>query len=100
MRPGEVIGDLWILWIVSWVAAMGWSHRTVKRAGLGAQMGYRLVLIAGGVLLFDRAHGYEGPLRLWHVGRIGAWICVAMVAFTSAAAFEGVRGFGWPDGGS
>ncbi|MGH9807466.1 MAG: methyltransferase family protein [Terriglobia bacterium] len=72
--------DLWGLWVLSWLAAMFWSNRTEKRAGLGAEAGYRAVLILGGILLFIPAHGYQRSLRLWHVGWNGAWICVALVA--------------------
>nr|WP_241695997.1 isoprenylcysteine carboxylmethyltransferase family protein [Solimonas terrae] len=34
-----------------------------------------------------RAHGYEGPLRLWHVGWTLAWVCVALVALGIAFAW-------------
>ena len=30
--------------------------------------------------MFIPAHGYEGPLRLWHIGLRGAWISVAIIA--------------------
>lgn len=80
MRPGLAIMGLWSLWALSWLAAMFWSNRTEKRAGFGAEIGYRMVLIFGGILLFIRAHGYEGALRLWHVGWNVAWTCTALVA--------------------
>jgi protein-S-isoprenylcysteine O-methyltransferase Ste14 len=34
----------------------------------------------GTFLMLVPAHGYEGALRLWHVGWSGAWLCVVLVA--------------------
>ena len=80
LRPGLAIVFLWMAWALSWLAAMWWSNRTEKRADLRAEIGYRVVLILGAIVLAVPAHGYEGVLRLWHVGWSGAWICVALVA--------------------
>jgi len=80
MHPGIAIVGLWLLWGVSWLAAAWWSNSTEKRAGLGAEVGYRVIQLLGIVLFFVPAHGYEGPLRLWHVGWNGAWICVVLIA--------------------
>ncbi len=80
MHPGIAIFSLWVLWALSWAAAAWWSNSTEKRPGLGAEIGYRIVQLAGVVLFFIPAHGYEGVLRLWHIGWTGAWICVALVA--------------------
>lgn len=80
MHPGIAIVGLWLLWGVSWLAASQWSNSTEKRPGLGAEIGYRIVQLAGIVLFFIPAHGYEGVLRLWHIGWIGAWLCVALIA--------------------
>src|SRR5882762_1334359 len=80
MHPGIAIFSLWILWALSWMAAAWWSNSTEKRPGLGAEAGYRIVQLAGIVLFFIPAHGYEGVLRLWHIGWTGAWVCVALVA--------------------
>ena len=80
MRPGVVIFFLWVGWAVSWFLAALWSRRPAKRLGFKKEAGYRLVIIAGAAALFIRAHGYEGPLRLWHIGWTGAWICVGLIA--------------------
>lgn len=80
MHPGIAIIGLWLLWGVSWLVASQWSNSTEKRPGLGAEAGYRIVQLLGIVLFFIPAHGYEGVLRLWHVGWIGAWLCVALIA--------------------
>jgi protein-S-isoprenylcysteine O-methyltransferase Ste14 len=80
VQPYIVIAALWLLWIVSWIAAAWWSNRTEKRVGLNAELGYRAVQLSGAVLLAVPAHGYYGPMRLWHVNAIQAWTCAALVA--------------------
>jgi protein-S-isoprenylcysteine O-methyltransferase Ste14 len=80
MRPGIVISALWAGWAVTWAIAASWSNRTEKRPGIGAEIRYRIPMGIGALLMFVPAHGYEGALRLWHVGWSGAWLCVILVA--------------------
>jgi protein-S-isoprenylcysteine O-methyltransferase Ste14 len=81
MHPAIAIAGLWAAWAVSWLAAAGWSNSTEKRVGLGAELGYRAAQLSGAVLLAVPAHGYHGPLRLWQVDWVEAWVCVALIAF-------------------
>jgi protein-S-isoprenylcysteine O-methyltransferase Ste14 len=85
MAPGRVIVFVWIAWAASWLLSSWWSARTEKRLGIGRELGYRIVLVAGGVLFAVPAHRYEGVMRLWHVGFVGAWACA--VAETAGFAF-------------
>jgi protein-S-isoprenylcysteine O-methyltransferase Ste14 len=87
MRPGEAILLLWIGWLASWIAAARWSGQTEERSAIGNALGYRSAMILGTVLMFIPAHGYEGPLRLWHIGLRGAWISVVIVAAGIACAW-------------
>jgi len=80
MRPGVVIIGLWIAFAVSWIAAALWSAKAEKRASFGTELGYRIVLILGALIFAVPAHGYEGPLRLWSVTWLEAWICVGVIA--------------------
>jgi protein-S-isoprenylcysteine O-methyltransferase Ste14 len=80
MRPGQAILLLWVGFAVSWLAAAVWRGATEKRAGLRAELSYRIVLLVGGFLFFVPAHGYSGSLRLWHVMRIQAWACIGLIA--------------------
>jgi protein-S-isoprenylcysteine O-methyltransferase Ste14 len=80
MHPGIAIVGLWALWGLSWLGAAWWNNSTEKRVGLSAEMGYRVIQLSGVLLLLVPAHGYEGVLRLWHIGWIGAWICAALIA--------------------
>jgi protein-S-isoprenylcysteine O-methyltransferase Ste14 len=87
MRPGTAITGIWIAWVVSWVAAAGWSNRTESRPSLGPEIRYRLLMALGALIMFVPAHGYEGPLRIWHVGWIGGWLCAGLVAAGVAIAW-------------
>jgi protein-S-isoprenylcysteine O-methyltransferase Ste14 len=80
MRPGLAIVILWFGWAVSWLVAMAWQAKTATSAGLRAELPSRLVLVVGSALLVVRAHGYVGPLRLWSVTWIEAWVCVGVIA--------------------
>jgi len=80
MQPGLAIIALWVGFIVSWAAAAAWSGKTEKRVGMRAELASRIVLILGAIFLAVPAHGYSGPLHLWHVTRVEAWICVAVIA--------------------
>jgi protein-S-isoprenylcysteine O-methyltransferase Ste14 len=80
MRPGVAIIGLWVAFAVSWIAAAAWQRTTEKRAGVGVEIRYRLVLIVGGVVLGIPARNYVGPLRLWRVTWAEAWVSVAVMA--------------------
>jgi protein-S-isoprenylcysteine O-methyltransferase Ste14 len=80
MRPATVIWSLWIAFTASWLLAAWWSNSTDKRLGLRRELFYRLLLLVGGLVLLIPAHGYQGPLRLWHVTRAQAWVCIVLIA--------------------
>jgi len=80
MRPGLVIIALWIGFAVSWLSAALWSSKTQKRAGIGEEISYRIVQLVGAILLAVPAHHYSGPLRLWYITLVEAWICAALIA--------------------
>lgn len=80
MQPGPAIVALWVIFCVSWLVAAGWSRRVEKRMSVKGQLGYRLVMIAGGLILLPRADGYAGPLRLWSATRGEAWTGVVLIA--------------------
>ena len=80
MRPVTAITLLWLIWVVTWAAAALWADPAQKRAGFMAEARYRVLWLAGAVLLFIPAHGYEGRLRLWMPNLAEAWICTALIA--------------------
>jgi protein-S-isoprenylcysteine O-methyltransferase Ste14 len=87
MRPYIAILALWIGWLLSWLIAARWSNPTENRPALWAEIRYRIPMAVGAPLLFWPAHGYEGVLRVWHIGWTGAWLCVALVALGIALAW-------------
>lgn len=78
MRPGLVIVAVWFLWVITWFGTAWWAAPTEKEIELRRELPNRAVCAVGAVALFVPAHVYRGPLRLWHVGWIGAWACVGL----------------------
>jgi protein-S-isoprenylcysteine O-methyltransferase Ste14 len=75
----RIIVGLWIAWATSWLLAAWWSSTPQKSAGARREIGFRVVLGIGGLLLALPAHRYEGAMRLWHVNRAAAWTCVGLI---------------------
>jgi protein-S-isoprenylcysteine O-methyltransferase Ste14 len=83
----RIIVGLWFVWAISWFVAALWSAPVEKRAGMGREWGHRAVTVVGALVLFVPAHGYEGALRLWHIGFAGAWAMVAVMVVGFAFAW-------------
>lgn len=80
LRPEPVVIVLWAAWAISWLVAALWSTKTERRVGMKGELAYRMVLVAGALLFFPRAHGYHGPMRLWLVTLDQAWVCIVLLA--------------------
>lgn len=80
MSPALAVIALWAGFALSWIAAMPWSSTPEKRAGMGREIAYRIVLSVGGVIFFIPAHGYVGPLRLWFLPHAAVWPAVGLIA--------------------
>jgi protein-S-isoprenylcysteine O-methyltransferase Ste14 len=87
MQVGHAIAALWLIWLVSWALAAFWADPAQKRAGFRDEARYRVLWIAGTVLLFVPAHGYVGRLRLWMPTLAEAWVCVVLIAIGIAFAW-------------
>jgi len=46
MTPEYTIYALWGAWWVSWTVAALWSNRTEKRAGIGAELFFRVLMVS------------------------------------------------------
>jgi len=80
LDPGVVTMALWGVWVVSWWGAALWSDRTVTRAALAHEARYRVLAIAGVVLLFMN-FGKSAPSSPWLRLAAGEkWITIAFVA--------------------
>jgi protein-S-isoprenylcysteine O-methyltransferase Ste14 len=86
MFPGEkvsviyrAIGGLWLLWVISWVLAAGWSARTVKTTRPGERTLERLLTAAGvyGLILGGLP---QISSRIYSLSAVPAWLLVALVA--------------------
>ncbi|HEX4534654.1 MAG TPA: isoprenylcysteine carboxylmethyltransferase family protein, partial [Rhizomicrobium sp.] len=86
-QPGLVIAALWVLFALSWIAAMLWSDSASQRLGLGKEIAYRVVLVVGGIIFAIPAHNYTGPFRFWIVTLLEAWICVGVMIVGFAFAW-------------
>lgn len=77
MTPGQACLLVWGMWGLSWLLAAAWSDRSVRRLPLAREMTYRLVLIAGIVLLFGFG---RGAYSLWPAGASWPWAGVVVTA--------------------
>jgi protein-S-isoprenylcysteine O-methyltransferase Ste14 len=72
---------LWVVWYVTWIAAVVFSSRTKVQMG-GADMGgwHRALASAGVVLLFTPAR-WTGPIGapLWKAPALAQWLLLALV---------------------
>ena len=81
MAPIFAIYLVWAFWLVSWLAAALWSGPALKRGDLLQESLYRVMAIAGFVLLFGFfVSRYDIIYRLWRTptGILG-WTMVALV---------------------
>jgi protein-S-isoprenylcysteine O-methyltransferase Ste14 len=70
---------LWLAWWFSWMAAAVWSDRTVTRPGARHEIVYRLLAVAGSLLLFGLyRHDPRSEVVLWRSRDDVAWVMVAI----------------------
>lgn len=70
---------VWGVWITSWWAASLWSARTERRAGIKAEVSYRIPIMAGAALMILGTRFGAGVWRLWSIGLYSASVCTACV---------------------
>ncbi|MGD0190814.1 MAG: isoprenylcysteine carboxylmethyltransferase family protein [Rhizomicrobium sp.] len=80
MTPEIAMNMVWGLWAVSWFAAAFWSTRAASRPGFGAELLYRIVTIAGAILLFGLRTHDPARIPLWTVNETVAWFLVGLAA--------------------
>ena len=86
--PENACYAIWTAWALSWVLAAGWSSRAKSRASTAEQLPYRLLTIAGFILLFGvRTRTHNGPLRLWMLPSGAGWAMAALCAVGFAFAW-------------
>lgn len=78
-RVYNTVGSLWLLWMISWWAAAGWSARTLKKTRPGARTLELLLTLAGGYGLMLGGMPTAGP-RLYPMAALPGWMLAALVA--------------------
>ena len=87
LGPYDTLMLVWSAWVISWLLAAAWSAQTVKRPSLGSEALYRIVTVAGFVLLIG-FHPREGStLILWRTPEAVRWLLVAATALCFAFAW-------------
>jgi protein-S-isoprenylcysteine O-methyltransferase Ste14 len=88
MTPGAAIVAAWLIWLVTWILAAGWSARTASHHDLGAESPSRVLTLAAIVMFI----GSYWPVQwgvLWTTPEAAGWAAFAVVviglAFTWAA---------------
>ncbi len=72
------ISTAWGVWWLTWMAAALWKNRAVKSPALPQHIIYRLLPVAGALLLFGGVRPRSGELTLWHTSHAIAWAMVAV----------------------
>jgi protein-S-isoprenylcysteine O-methyltransferase Ste14 len=85
MRPPTIFAIVWVGWFLSWILAAPWSRKTEKRVYSWDAWVSRLLMVAGGVLIFRPNSFGLGGGELWRVGVAGGYalagVTIAGVAF-------------------
>ena len=76
MIPANAMMLLWLVWLVSWLAAAYWSDRAVKGPGLKRQLTHNLLTLAGGLLLF----GVDSTGHVLRLPAAGRWATLGLAA--------------------
>lgn len=88
MSPSTAIIAAWLVWLVTWIMAAGWSARTASHHDLGAESPSRVLTLAALVMLIASYYPV-GFATLWVLPPTPGWIMFALVAagllFTWAA---------------
>ena len=77
-QPEIVVRWIWIVWWVTWLLAAFWSDRAAKRPPTRRQTWYRVLAMAGYVLLFGAyPHRWRQEIILWRSPDALGWTMVA-----------------------
>jgi protein-S-isoprenylcysteine O-methyltransferase Ste14 len=88
MSPAAAIVAAWLIWLVSWIMAAGWSARTASHHDLGAESPSRVLTLAA-IVMIVVAFYPMGSGALWMTPAPIGWALAALVVmglvFTWAA---------------
>lgn len=79
MTAENAVRLLWLAWWISWLLAAFWRDRAATRPSRWKQIDYRLLAIAGYILLFGAyRHQRSSELILWRLPAPLAWLMVSI----------------------
>lgn len=99
MWPQTAVFLPWDVWAVTWIIAALWTNRTIGRPGVGREIFYRLIALAGFILLLApgiyfrhgqiqiRAMGGILGTQLWMAPLAVSWAMVGVVVLAFAFAW-------------
>jgi protein-S-isoprenylcysteine O-methyltransferase Ste14 len=80
VTPLSSIRIAWVVWLISWFAAAAWSDRTVRRPAARREVLYRVLTLAGAVLLFGfNRDGRRTVAVLLRVPPVFGWLLAGLV---------------------
>lgn len=78
MSAGAAIVAAWLIWLVTWILAAGWSARMASHHDLGAESPSRVLTLAAIVMVI--ASYWPAPWGLfWTTPSWVGWVCFALV---------------------
>jgi protein-S-isoprenylcysteine O-methyltransferase Ste14 len=80
VTPLSLIRIAWIVWLISWFAAAAWTNRTVRRPAVRREVLYRVLTLAGAMLMFGfNPNGERADTPLWPVASGVGWVLAGLV---------------------
>lgn len=88
MTSGAAVVAAWLIWLVSWILAAGWSARTASHTDLGAASPSRVLTLAAVVMFI--ASFWPAPWGvLWTTEPLLGWAMFALAVIGFAFAWWG-----------
>jgi protein-S-isoprenylcysteine O-methyltransferase Ste14 len=88
MTPSAAIAAAWLIWLLSWILAAGWSARTASHHDLGAESPSRVLTLAAVVMILASYSPFVSGL-MWALPDEVGWAMFGLVllglGFTWAA---------------
>lgn len=88
MIPSAFIAAVWIVWLLTWILAAGWSARTASHHDLGAESPSRVLTLAAVVMILASYFPMQNS-QLWETSHEIGWAMAGLVVlglgFTWAA---------------
>jgi protein-S-isoprenylcysteine O-methyltransferase Ste14 len=80
IQPNQVLEIIWIVWLISWMAASFWSAPAQRRVTTLETWTYRAAMIAGGILLSPWAGPLLAERPIWEISYTELYALAALMA--------------------